>query len=192
MCANSEVSIRSSRAWPRTLPLSLGLLVLSVGLFVGPFAVPVAGQAGSTPTLGFGFYWGSLCAASECVESVNGAGGVAAYTRPWGERVEGQLSTAFWYGSTREETVRRITASVAARIYPSTSAPVFVKGGGGLSWDPDGSGADLAGLLGVGWDIRGLIGVVVTPFIDAAFFGSSDPLPTLRLISGGVQVGWPL
>lgn len=185
MRARNQVLGRLPRGWTRTALMSLGLLA-------GPFVGPIAGQAGSTSTVGFGFYWGALCAASECGESVNGAGGAVAYTRPFGERVETQLSTAFWYGSTREESVRRVTVSAAARVYPSTSAPLFVKAGGGLSWDLEGSGADLAGLLGVGWDIRGLLSVVVTPFIDTAFFGSPDPLPTLRLISGGVQVGWPL
>ena len=184
MRVRNQVAGRVPRHWTRTALMSLGLLA-------GPFAGPIAGQAGSASTVGFGFYWGSLYVASEGGESVNGAGGAVAYTRPFGERVETQLSTALWYGSTQEETVRRVTVSAAARVYPSTSAPVFVKAGGGLSWDLEGSGADLAGLLGVGWDIRGLLTAVVTPFIDAAFFGSPDPLPTLRLISGGVQVGWP-
>jgi hypothetical protein len=48
-----------------------------------------------------------------------------------------------------------------------------------------------AGLLGVGWDIRGWLGGTVTPFLDATFFGPPEPLPALRLVSGGVELAWP-
>ena len=176
-------SLRGRVGWAS---LSSALLALAA------WAGPISGQAAPSPALGFGVYWGSLCAAGECVESVNGGGVSATYVRPLGTRVEADVSTAFWYGSTREETVQRVTVYAAARVFPSTSAPVFVKAGGGLSWDVDGGGANPAGVLGVGWEIRDRLGVVVTPFIDAAFFGPPEPLPTLRLVSGGVQVAWPL
>jgi hypothetical protein len=97
----------------------------------------------------------------------------------------------FWYGSTRAQTVRRVSLVLAARFYPSRSAAAFVKGGGGVSWDLDDGPGHPAGLLGVGWDIRGWLGGTVTPFIDATFFGPPEPLPAVRLVSGGVELSWP-
>jgi hypothetical protein len=152
---------------------------------------PAVAQAPSTASFGPAFYWGSLCAAGECVERVNGGGAWLRAGRPFGERVAGDFTVAYWYGSNRDLTVQRLSLYLTARFYPSTQAPVFVKGGGGVSWEKDGSSADLAGVLGVGWDVRGWIGPDVTPFVDAAFYGPPEPLPTLRLVSAGVELAWP-
>lgn len=156
------------------------------------FSGPVYAQAPAAASLGPAFYWGSLCAAGECVESVNGGGASVRAVVPLASRVAGDVTAAYWYGSTRDVTVQRFSVFVAARIYPSTRAPVFVKGGGGISWEKDGGSGHLAGVLGVGWDVRDWIGADVTPFIDAAFFGPPEPLPTLRLVSAGVEIAWPL
>jgi hypothetical protein len=154
-------------------------------------AGPVRAQSPETFTLGPAFYWGSLCAAGECVESVNGGGASVRAVLPLANRLGGDLTAAYWYGSTRDATVQRFSLFLAARFYPSTRAPVFVKGGGGISWEKDGGRGHAAGILGVGWDVREWIGAQVTPFVDAAFFGPPDPLPTLRLVSGGVELAWP-
>ncbi len=149
-------------------------------------------QAPPEPRGGIGLYWGSLCAASECVTSVNGAGASLDWTRGLGTRFAAGLSAAYWYGRSRDLTVQRVTIFAAGRFYPSGKAPVFVKAGGGLSWDLDDRSTNLAGVAGVGWDLRDLIGATVTPFLEAAFFGPPDPLPNLRLVSGGVLLSWPL
>lgn len=148
-------------------------------------------QAPPDASLGPSFFWGSLCVAEECVEHVNGAGGAVRYGHPFGDRLTGEVGAVYWYGSRRSETVRRLSLMVSARFYPSRTAAAFVRAGGGLSWDLDEGPGHPAGLLGVGWDIRGWLGGTVTPFLDATFLGPPEPLPALRLVSGGVELAWP-
>ena len=148
-------------------------------------------QAPQGSSFGSGLFWGFLCDADECVERIDGGGAEVRVGRSLGDRVSGDVSVVYWYGSTRDETVRRASLFVAGRFYPSRSASAFIKAGGGVSWDLDEGPGHPAGLVGVGWDIRGWLGGTVTPFLDATFFGPPDPVPTLRLVSGGVELSWP-
>lgn len=169
----------------------LGAAVVALLLGVGA-SRPVEAQGIPGSRAGFGLFWGSLCVASECVNSVNGAGGSLAWDRDLNTRVGVGAEATYWYGSTRDVTVKRATLLVTGRVYPAASVPAFVKAGGGLSWDLDDPSTNLAGVLGVGWEVRDLIGATIVPFLDAAFFGPPDPLPNLRLVSGGVAVMWPM
>jgi hypothetical protein len=154
-------------------------------------ASAVEAQAPGERALGPSVFWGSLCRAQGCVEGVDGAGAGVRGALPLGDWVVGEAAGIYWYGSTRSETVRRVSLFLTARFYPSRGSAAFVRAGGGLSWDLDEGPAHPAGVLGVGWDIRGWLGGTVTPFLDAALFGPPEPLPALRLVSGGVELAWP-
>jgi hypothetical protein len=174
------------RMIPSVSALSVWLLCLLMG------ARPLEAQGVPGARAGGGLYWGSLCAASECVSSVNGAGASLEWAKDFGTRLGAGAAVTYWYGSTRELTVQRVTVLATGRVFPSITVPAYVRVGGGLSWDLDDPSTNLAGVLGVGWEVRGLIGATITPFLDAAFFGPPDPLPNLRLVSGGVAFSWPL
>jgi len=154
---------------------ALAATIVAVAAIMVP-AVPLHGQAGDGTQLHIGLGWGSRHC-DECGGRFGGlAGDIAVGTRVTPRiLVGGQLSG--WLGNVRDEDDLGTTGyqlatvlTAVARIYFSTTGPVFLLTGIGLGLSTRGLATVETGVAfigGLGYDWVASEGICFTPFVNA-------------------------